>query len=496
MKPAILAAALLASASGASGQTEQSYQDLWNNRIQQVKTLRDQAPLDLANRIGEQISPNLNVKAFVLFAYAQSLTRELRFIEDARTDKQLGSPAGAAGSTSLVARAGLPAIFAFAVEHGALTQTSNATSATVRGNAVGWLDLLEDQGFIESYDDDSRFVRALRRFAYSFTFNTEPNTAPAQGFRPTPAGLAQQLEDAGRQLASYSASVTIVDQRDPRRRDNRAAAARFVDDKGASLLEAQAFMDPVFESPDYERWLDETQTALSAPGSMSTRDIERVLYRRLETLRVLMAGRIPSFDEGVAKFVNALNAFESGRSALFARMQKRFMMSAEFVRTRPVAVPASSTYRLMAEGRPGGAWNVTGNAAFTWQDAGTVLVPEPKDTAGWRDLQIAFQAERTIGKGDPCASTGAGLPALAFEYLLQDLHDNAVVTFGGFQYAVEKGLVHVGQVKLTIPVKGAGVKVPLSVSFANRTELLREKNVRGQIGVTFDMDVLVAAVKR
>ena len=237
--------------------------------------------------------------------------------------------------------------------------------------------------------------------------------------------------------------------------------------------------------------------ALSAPGPLSTADVERVLYTQLEALRALMDSRIPTFADDVATFVTARNVFYNGRAQLFARMQKRFVMAAELVRSRPAAVPASSTYRLVAEGRPGsGAWNVTGNAAITRQDAGTVFVPEARDTRGWRDMQIAVQAERLLGRGDPCASAGAGHPALAFEYLLQDLRENATVTFGGFQYTVEKGRVHVAQAKLTIPVKGSGVKVPLSVSIANRTELLREKNVRGHIGVTFDMDVLTAAVKR
>jgi hypothetical protein len=383
------------------------------------------------------------------------------------------------------------------VEHGAMTQTSNATSATVRGNAVGWLDLLKEQNFIASYDNDSALVRGLRRLSYSFTFNTEQGAAAAPATRPSPAALKQQLEDAGRQLSSYSVRVSIVDQRDPRRRDNRVAAAKVARSQGAALGDAAAFMDDVLLSDDYKRWLEQTQVALSAPEPLSTADVERVLYTRLEALRALMDRRIPTFADEVAKFVTARNAFYNSRASLFARMQKRFVMAAELVRLRPAAVPASSTYRLVAEGRPGGGmWNIAGNAAITRQDSGTVFVPEARETRGWRDLQVAVQAERLLGKGDPCASAGAGHPALAFEYLLQDLRDNATVTFGGFHYAVEKGRIHVAQAKLTIPVKGSGVKVPLSVSIANRTELLREKNVRGHIGVTFDLDVLTAAVRR
>jgi len=36
------------------------------------------------------------------------------------------------------------------------------------------------------------------------------------------------------------------------------------------------------------------------------------------------------------------------------------------------------------------------------------------------------------------------------------------------------------------------MKIPLSLSLANRSDLIKEKTVRGHIGVTFDMDVLSA----
>jgi hypothetical protein len=47
-------------------------------------------------------------------------------------------------------------------------------------------------------------------------------------------------------------------------------------------------------------------------------------------------------------------------------------------------------------------------------------------------------------------------------------------------------------VKLTIPMPGvlAGLKIPLSVTFANRTELIDEKEIRGNVGFTLDLSKL------
>ena len=50
------------------------------------------------------------------------------------------------------------------------------------------------------------------------------------------------------------------------------------------------------------------------------------------------------------------------------------------------------------------------------------------------------------------------------------------------------------QAKLTIPVKGSGVKIPLSVTASNRTELIKERDVRASFGVSFDLDPLIGGL--
>lgn len=51
-----------------------------------------------------------------------------------------------------------------------------------------------------------------------------------------------------------------------------------------------------------------------------------------------------------------------------------------------------------------------------------------------------------------------------------------------------------GQAKLTIPLGNTGIQFPISVTVANRTELIKEKEVRGQFGFTFDFSKLVSAI--
>jgi hypothetical protein len=54
------------------------------------------------------------------------------------------------------------------------------------------------------------------------------------------------------------------------------------------------------------------------------------------------------------------------------------------------------------------------------------------------------------------------------------------------------GDIAVGQIKFTIPIGDLGIRLPLSVTFANRTDLIKESTVRANFGFTFDLDPLFA----
>jgi hypothetical protein len=57
------------------------------------------------------------------------------------------------------------------------------------------------------------------------------------------------------------------------------------------------------------------------------------------------------------------------------------------------------------------------------------------------------------------------------------------------------GAVAVGQLKVIVPMAGSPVRVPIALTVANRSELVKEKFVRGQVGLTFDVDSLLAGAR-
>ncbi len=89
---------------------------------------------------------------------------------------------------------------------------------------------------------------------------------------------------------------------------------------------------------------------------------------------------------------------------------------------------------------------------------------------------------------------GLGDSTLSFAGKFERVASNAVA-LDGTVLPNTKGDIAAGQVKLTIPLGDSGIKIPLSVTFANRTELVREKEVRGNFGFTLDFDSLFARFK-
>ena len=93
--------------------------------------------------------------------------------------------------------------------------------------------------------------------------------------------------------------------------------------------------------------------------------------------------------------------------------------------------------------------------------------------------------------------TNVGKPTLTFSGLFLDLLQQPL----GQQVMVSgvpvdrTGSIGLMQAKITIPVKGSGVKIPISFTTANRTELVKEHDLRGAIGVTFDLDSLFSKAK-
>jgi hypothetical protein len=90
-----------------------------------------------------------------------------------------------------------------------------------------------------------------------------------------------------------------------------------------------------------------------------------------------------------------------------------------------------------------------------------------------------------------------GMPIFTFSGLFlsllnQPLGQNVVVNDVPISLT---GNIWLFQSKLSLKVKNSGVKIPVALTYTNRTELNKESDVRGSIGVTYNLDSLFANSK-
>jgi hypothetical protein len=148
---------------------------------------------------------------------------------------------------------------------------------------------------------------------------------------------------------------------------------------------------------------------------------------------------------------------------------------------KPATGPTSGNLKIV--GSVGRSILLTGNVAATFYIGD---VPAAADTL--RDIQGAVQLD--IPFGDP---EGIGRYVFSVSTKIQHMPDD-LVAGAGTLFPGTKGTVALGQMKLTIPVRGSAAKIPLSVTLANRTELIAEKKVfaRAQVGFSYDLDAVLS----
>jgi hypothetical protein len=400
--------------------------------------------------------------------------------EEARTDKQVEGGPENSGSTSLVVKGGAPTALGFAVANGALTESRSGTTYTFRGNPVGIIKLLQNKTFDESFlgDEKDPFTRFLKKTSFSVSFDADRGSEPG-----TFTGDAQQV-------SAWSARHEFVNERDPRHPKHRDALARFLAQEGVNLTGtiAQTMRELTevtpagavsFKDPALQAWFQESDALVAAAGPG---DVEATLKSQLDKFPVGEQLTTETRDV-IVRFAQGFSGYLRARSKLLDEVAKGKVITFEYTNEREVNAPDTSNFRFIAEtGVMGGQADLTANASFT------LFNSRPAAGGGRvRDFQFAGQLDV------PFKVNNVGNFVFSFAGKYQRALENATA-LDGTVLPDTKGDIAVGQLKLEVPFLG-GVRLPLSLTFANRTELVREKEVRGNFGFTFDMDKILARFK-
>jgi hypothetical protein len=431
----------------------------------------------------------------------QAVHSFLSEIEQQRIDKQVGSGANTGGSPSLVSKGSVPMLLGLAVENGAAIQETSGTIVTFRANPTGIIKALIKHDYLTSgpteillnprttnipIKESDIWYRLLNKASVALSFDTSkgPNTGTFTAERS--------------QLTGYSGHYDIINHRDPRDKNNQALWERLRKEAGPALAGAlTAFAEVLNKMDGYQGWLTQTKADLLAASST---DIEDVFFRRAEALRTLVNAHPEVLAIIKSQVIPAANAYAASRVDLLNQVGKSLTLTFDYSNARQVVtlgntdagmmtlppgvtngLPDLGNFLLTASGHFIGKSEITANISGT-RFNGRRVGP---NIGRWRDIRAGFQIDVPLPE-----IKGVGKSTLTFSYLYLNLLEEplgAKILVNDVEES-RKGTINFGQAKLDFPIGSTGMHIPISMTFSNRTELIKEKDVRGHIGITFDLD--------
>ncbi len=431
-------------------------------------------------------------------AYVRDSRRDFRSLtaslDGLRLNKLVGSGAGGA---SLVSRVAVPAVIGAGIEYGGILRNTNAAVTTLRANALGLSNAVAGTSqfcFELNRAECDASARWLRRFSGSVAF--EPGMA---GTNAVPDSVpVSDLIGGEYRIFSWGFRVDLTSGNnldDPRYLDGWNEEIRQLGSSPEATALTEAIND-FFGSSGldevYIPWRRASYALLQ--GTTDFQEFKIRLVERLDSLVVLLREALGSdFDTQLRTLYRVHANYFAVRDELLRTLQSR-KASLEYMNERHENERKVSVLRLIYSTQPTAAPVVlTLNVAGSWYSS-SGLQPT---TSPFRSVQIAGQLDRRLHALPD--GRHVVLTLAAYYEWRNDVNGVSADTNGvgtgvtlpdeASTLLAPKGHHGIIQGKVTLPL-GDTVRVPLSMTWASRSELVAEAEVRGQIGLTLDLDGL------
>jgi len=415
---------------------------------------------------------------------AATRTQNGRFIIEAnRLDKQVGASSRGAGTTNLVSSGSVPRLLGFAVETGAITQTQSGTSVTFQTNPAGLVDALTNgvAALNSSLNDTAsqNTLNALRRFNVSLTFDA--NQDSDQGFT-----------GSYRQLQQVSAQVYVYNHRDPTHPAWRTVWDAFRAQAGNGLANITAALAlDVSKSPEFQPLRSSVRARIL--NATTDEEIERALLDYAEGFELFVSEQVSRrmLDEWARYLRTQTDVYRTlARSQILTfeyQLDRPPVQDAPAEASPPQAAadaPDLSAFRLVWVRPFLGASDMTVNASVSlFNEKVTDMSRQLRDWQIGGKLDFPLNAVFGFSK--------AQFTVAALYMRLRQSPLGVPVIVNGVPVD-RTGSLGFFQARLRIPLADSGFSVPFSVTYASRTELIKdESEFRGNVGFTLDLDKFV-----
>lgn len=424
----------------------------------------------------------------------------------AKTETQVGSTASNSGTTALALKGGAAQIFSFAVENGGLTKEQTGTTVTFRGKPVGLVKAFQKYDFFQILDGIEKSGTA--KFWDKFSF--------AASFDANRGGVTNTLLANDKQLTNWSVRYEIINQRSAAHRAYAADWMKVNRSLGLELLVSNsALLKAVEETPGFIAWHDGLLSKAKALDLDSRALDVRIADFEAHFLAAAAKLAIPidKLSLALSPALATWTALQEQSAPIEAKAKRGKLATLDFSTKRDDALPDlyTGTFVFETAGWRNGANDLTINVGAS---AYRVEPKAPSKFNQFKSFDAVLQYDIPLGE---IQTFGKAILTFAakFQYvgtsvtragaLMADVAPPpvagtapAVLNLRGLIPTVE-GPLGVFQAKISFPIKGGGVKIPLAFTAATRSEVLQnnaalqnKNDYRAHIGLTFDLDTLFA----
>lgn len=409
-------------------------------------------------------------------------------IETSRTDKHIGASANASASTSLTEKPGFAELLGFAIENGAIDKEVVGTTVTLSTSPYALIaagndtaDTYSKYGYLSrvgvsatfNVDDKNNILTSVRRQQLD-EYSIKLRLSPDRSIRSKK--LQTFFDENSKIFAKPSIEITlalskIVNSSQPLKNKIIDLQKKFAlaQNNYVTEVKSNTLSDAEKQKALQKQLLClaklEIYDAVKSGALALTFSEEQILKTAIANLVKAQAERM-QFNTAIEDKIKELN-----RAAVY---------SLGFTLKRQPNASDYSTLKLMFQRETAMNLKFIANTSFSLYSNPNRMMNQQTV----RDFAVAFSLEGNAGKSPFLFKPDANLAPITYSFSgrYQRLLENRGIP-------MKKADIATAQFKLEIPL-AAGMTIPLSITYANATELIKEDKVRGNFGISFDLDKL------
>jgi hypothetical protein len=508
---------------------DQLISELFNQRL-----ILNRQPTGLDNFEGDlgtleiRIAPRALLRQFNTELGGDAKQIALQAISTNAATNQNGGAPSAGGSTNLVSKPTTTDFISLASESGAFTDTINGTTATIQANALGLTKYFANRPVFQRWE--SKYADLIQPLTFTVSLSVAQNgssTAPTAGSAnaATPPSIASVLLPTNNaSFSSFGANYALYRPYNPQDKKFRKSWDDALNANQSALDSATAVIQQNVQTllPNIEaskqktdgeksKWHEaatEAEAAVAAHKGDDNRNFEKFVaaYSQYENafIDTLLASS-PDAPKQVLELGKSLDAFRDVVYTVLNKARGTPLATLSYLYSSPQAKPATHSFTavisyLFKGDDPKKRTPLTG-AQLTANFTTSIYASLPAGAVygRLRDFQLSGEFDKPFG-GTPDEPRGTWSLAGYGQYQYDPTVLN--ITAGnlapGTNIALPgdaqvllgtAGWLGVAQGKLVINLK-KGLSIPVAVKWSNKTDLLKGNDVRGQVGLSYDLSAL------